>query len=197
MSFEITITEAGVAALVNANNTGTNLVNLTEMAFGTGQYTPAADATSLQAEHTRLSTVGGTVVSDNTINITVQDATLNSYQVGEFGVYTDTGILFAVYSTTAGWITQKAASSTLLLSVDIVLSLSTAGITFADTVFQVPPATTEVLGVVELATVDEHIAGTDTTRVVTPEGNEAHFVDRIAAYEKRIRPRNYFLGQLT
>jgi phage-related tail fiber protein len=172
MSLIITITDAGRAEIVNAQNTGTGPVLITEIGFGTGQYTPAPTQTALQAETKRISTLSGQVVAPDTIHVTVQDTSADTYNVGEFGLYTDSGTLFAVFSqaAAAGWIIEKASVSTLLLATDVIFSdIDAASLTFGDAAFLNPPATTTVQGVVELATSAETQAGTDTTRAVTPK----------------------------
>lgn len=172
MSLIITITDAGRAEIVNAQNTGTAPVLITEIGFGTGQYAPEPTQTALQAETKRISTLSGQVVAPDTIHVTVQDASADAYNVGEFGLYTDSGTLFAVYSqaSAAGWIIEKASVSTLLLATDVIFSdIDAASLTFGDAAFLNPPATTTVQGVVELATSAETQAGTDTTRAVTPK----------------------------
>ncbi len=171
MALQITITDAGRAALVNAQNSGTGSVVISAVAFGTGRYAPSASQTALQAEVKRVSSVFGSVVAADTIHLIAQDESSDAYDVGEIGLYTDGGVLFGIYSVASStdWIIEKAAPSTLLLAVDIVLTtLTTANLNFGDASFLNPPATSTVPGVVELATSAETIAGTDTTRAVTP-----------------------------
>ena len=45
----IVITNAGLAAIVNAQQPGTNAVKIASVQFGTGKYTASANQTSLQA----------------------------------------------------------------------------------------------------------------------------------------------------
>lgn len=54
MSEKILITDAGLAEIVNAENSGTAPVVLSHIAFGTGQYTATADLTALKAEFKRF-----------------------------------------------------------------------------------------------------------------------------------------------
>ncbi|MFD1691559.1 phage tail protein [Azotobacter chroococcum] len=173
MALQITITDAGRAEIVNAQNTGTGPVVISQVGVGTGQYAPSKTQTALQGEIKRIGTIGGQVVADDTIHVTVKDEGADAYDVGEFGLFSASGTLLAVYSQPAvsGWIIEKASASTLLLAVDIVLeSLDADTLTFGDVVFINPPATTEVAGVVELATVAETLAGEDSSRAVHPEG---------------------------
>lgn len=173
MALPITITDAGRAEIINAENNGTGAVLITEIGFGTGQYTPTAAQTVLQAQIKRVSSIAGQAVADDTIHVMAKDESASAYNVGEFGLFSDKGTLIAVYSQPAasGWIIQKAGPSTLLLATDIILeSLNATSLTFGDILFINPPATTTVQGVVELATPEETQTGTDGSRVVTPAG---------------------------
>ncbi len=173
MALPITITDAGRAEIINAQNTGTGLVTITEIGFGTGQYAPTKTQTALQAQVKRVSSIAGQAVAADTIHVMALDETSAAYNVGEFGLFSDKGTLIAVYSQPAasGWIIQKAGPSTLLLATDIILeSLNATSITFGDISFINPPATTTVKGVVELATPEETQTGSDGSRAVTPAG---------------------------
>lgn len=163
------ITDAGRQAIVDATNTGTLPITLTEVALGTGKWSPDATAVALQAEIKRINTLGGLVVAPDTIHVTITDASSDAYALGEFGLYTDGGVLFAIYSDLAG-ITDKAADALLLLANDIVLTSVPAGsVTVGSTEFINPPATETAPGVAEVATQAESDAGTDDARIVTPK----------------------------
>ena len=164
---QVLITQAGLDEVVAASQGGTDTVLITEIGYGTGQYTPSDEQTSLQAEFKRLTTIAGGAVDDNTIHCSARDDSDDAYTVYEIGLYTDKGTLFAVYSQNTP-ILQKAALSKSLLAIDIkVTDFSADTVIFGDTNFLNPPATTETLGVVELATNAETITGTDASRVVT------------------------------
>ncbi|PKF70879.1 hypothetical protein CW360_10155 [Pseudomonas fluvialis] len=153
MALLITITNAGRAEIINAQNTGTEKVTITAVALGTGQYTPSKTQTALQAEVKRVSSIGGQVVAADTIHVMAKDESSAAYNVGEFGLISDKGTLIAIYSQlpAAGWIIQKAAPSTLLLATDIILeSLDTSVIEFGDITFTNPPATETTPGVTTL-----------------------------------------------
>ncbi|MFU3873523.1 phage tail protein [Pseudomonas aeruginosa] len=173
MPLQITITDAGRAEIINAENTGTGPVVITEIAFGTGQYAPSKTQPALQVEVKRLGSIAGQAVAADTIHVMAKDEGPDAYNVGEFGLFSSAGTLIAVYSQPAasGWIIQKSGSSTLLLATDIILeSLDATSLTFGDILFINPPATTEVQGVVELATDVETQDGLDGVRAVTPAG---------------------------
>ncbi|MFN3881493.1 MAG: phage tail protein [Nitrincola lacisaponensis] len=160
MALQITITDAGRAEVINADNTGTGPVTITEVGLGTGQYNPDPEQLTLTAETKRLNTIAGQVVSADIIHVTIKDETGDAYTVNEFGLYTDSGTLFAVYSDPDNPIAQKAAASALLLAVDIILgTLNANSLTFGDTSFAMPPASETVMGVVQKATTAEAISG--------------------------------------
>lgn len=168
MSISLIITDAGRAEVINADNTGTGPVTLTEVALGTGIAASSPTQTALQAEFKRLTTISGLVVADDTIHVTVRDETNDTYSFSEFGIFTDSGTLFAVYSAPAD-IMQKAAASSLNMALDVVLgTLDANTVTFGDTNFANPPASETVSGVARIATQAEALAGTDDQKFITP-----------------------------
>lgn len=170
---QITITDAGLAEIVNAEQNGTAPVAITEVGYGTGKYTATGDMTSLKAEFKRITMLSGGAVGDNVIHLTARDNSTEAYSVYEIGLYTSSGTLFAVYSQLVP-IIQKAAQSQAMLSIDLVVSnFSADSIVVGDTTFFNPPATTTTMGVVELATNDETSIGSDSRRAVTPAGLSA------------------------
>jgi hypothetical protein len=164
----LVITDAGRAAIVNETNMGALPVTLTEIGVGTGTWSPTPAATALQDELKRIAAVGGLAVADDVLHVTLTDASVDEYALGEFGIYTDSGILFAIYSDPAG-ITDKAADSMLLIAADVILtSINPGEVTVGAAGFNNPPATETVAGVAELATQAEATAGTDDVRIMTP-----------------------------
>ena len=173
MASKIIITDAGRMALINAQQTGTNAVTLTEVALGTGQYTASSSQTALQSEFKRLAGIAGGAIDNDLIHFTVLDDSTDTYSVFELGVMTDKGTLFAVYSQTTP-IVQKAGPSQAMLAIDIKLEdLDATNVVIGDTNFTMPPATETKQGVVELASIDESIDGVDNVRAVTPLGMNA------------------------
>ncbi|WP_110710526.1 hypothetical protein [Salinicola sp. CR57] len=178
MAIVFTITDAGRAALIDPDNNGTNAVVIAEVELGSGRYAPTKEQTELQSPIKRVDTIAGQAVSDDTLHVTVQDETGDAYQVGEIGLFTETGVLFAVYSQDE-WIIEKAAPVTLLLATDLIIeSLDVSSITFGDAAFLNPPASETVQGVVEIATQDEVDAGTDRRRAIVPRNLKA-FIDKV------------------
>lgn len=167
-AFTLTVTDAGRAALVNGDHTGLNPLRITQIAIGTGNYTPTPDRTSLTNEFKRITTFGGEHVGDGIIHVSVQDHSQETYSLNEFGLYTDSGILFAVFSTEDQTILEKNALGLVLITLDIIFtSIDPALISLPAPVFSNPPATTERAGVVEKATPTEVQNGEDNFRFVT------------------------------
>ena len=173
MPVTITITNAGRAAIINAQNTGTAPVTITQIGLSATAHTPAPANTALPGEIKRLSAVSGLVVADDTIHVSVSDTTTDAYALRSFALYLADGTLFAIYGQ-ADPILNKAAASIAALSVDVVLAdIDAAALTFGDAAFVNPPASETVQGVVELATVAEAQAGIDALRALTPASAKA------------------------
>ncbi|MDR6128049.1 hypothetical protein QE452_002713 [Sphingomonas sp. SORGH_AS438] len=168
MALTILITNAGRAALINADKSGTRAVRVAAVGVSPTATVPAATATTLPGEIKRIATISGAQTAADTIHLTVQDESAAVYAVRSFGLYLDDGTLFAIYGQ-ADVIVEKSAQALLLLAIDVTLQdIAATSITFGNANFLLPAATTERQGLVELATADEGRAGTDTTRAVTP-----------------------------
>lgn len=173
MAYVLTITDAGLAALVNAQKNGTTPVIFETVQFGTGKYTPTGQETALQASFKTLDTIQGGAVGDNIIHVTVSDFSAEAYTVYEAGIFTDDGVLFAVISQDTP-LAQKAAGSQLLMSFDLVLEQAgETDIELGNTNFFNPPATTTTAGIVRMATAAEVEAGLLSGVAVSPAGLKA------------------------
>lgn len=168
---QITITDAGRAALPNGPNTGTSAVTISHVGISNAHTAGSLKGlTTLPGEIKRVTTFGGDVVADDVIHVTINDETPEVYSVRAFALYLSTGVLFAVFSS-PDVVVEKSAGAMVLLSADITFkTLDTAVIQFGGTGFINPPATTERLGVVELATWEESAAGNRADAAVTPFG---------------------------
>jgi hypothetical protein len=165
---KLVITDAGKQALVDATQTGTAQLTLAEIAVGSGQYTPDPEQTALQSQIKRLPIIQASAVEDHVIHVAYQDDSTDSYSVYEVGVFTSTGVLFAVYSSNELLI-AKAANSSCLLAVDMVIDdLDVSDISFGDIEFAAGAATTETPGLIEIATQAETDRGVDKYKAVTP-----------------------------
>lgn len=156
----IVITSVGLAALIDAQRTGTNALKLAKVGFGSGRYTATASRTALESPIKTVDTIAGGGVGDNVIHVTATDASSDAYTVYEVGVFTDSDVLFAVYSQNTP-IIQKAAGSQALLALDFPVVAAADGdiIVEGGGSFTNPPATTKTVGVLRLATAEEAEAG--------------------------------------
>lgn len=180
---DIVVTNAGRAALINAANTGTAAVIITQVGFSNSAIVPTPAMTALAGEFKRIPGVPGEVVADDIIHVNATDASADAYELRSFALYLADNTLFALYSQPAP-ILEKTASSTAALSIDAVFAdINAAQITFGATNFTNPPATTERQGVVELATVAETKAGIDALRALTPASAQAAILGWLLAQD--------------
>ncbi len=162
-----TMTDAGRQELVNANKTGTNKVEIVSVGLGGRYYVTSTSQTNITNEIKQLTTIGGKVVSPDTIHVTAKDDSKDEYVVHTIGLYTNKGTLFAVYSQEQA-IINKASSTIALISSDIAIkTLDTKNIIFGDIEFINPPATETVVGVARFANEQEIDAGTDDSLAVS------------------------------
>lgn len=170
MNVKIVITKAGLQEVINAEKSGTAPVILSAVGFGTAQYTPDENQTELKEEFKRIdaSHLSGGHVGDNTIYLTAKDVSNDYYSLYEFGVYTESGTLFALCSQNIP-IAEKAADSHFYLDIEFALTgADPDSVSFGDTNFFNPPATTQTPGVVKLATAEETAKKSDSEKAVTP-----------------------------
>lgn len=158
------ITRAGMAKFTAAQLT-TGL-DLTIAAVGLTDQ-PIVAAPTLEAlpgEFRRLTMVSGKQVGDAVVHLTMRDDAEVGYTARGFGLFLPDGTLFAAYGQ-ADALFQKSPRATFLSAIDIAFPTGdVTRLTFGSTDFLNPPATTETKGVVELATEDEAVAGTDMLR---------------------------------
>lgn len=169
-SLTLQITDAGRAALVNAANNGTLPLTVSEIGVTGTAFTAAADGsdTALPGELKRISTIAGSAVAADTIHISITDASTDTYSLLGFGLYFSDGTLFALYGQATS-IIEKSAQALMLLAADAIFeTIDVTSLTFGDTSFALPPATTDMAGAIELATEAEAEASTDTVRAMTP-----------------------------
>jgi len=148
------LTNGGQQALAQASQVGP--VVLSKVAIGSGVWTPTPNATALQNEIKRISTLDGGNAGGQ-IHMTVQDGSTDVYNVHEIGLYTDQNVLFAIYSQSAAIFT-KGAADTLFFALDVTFTNvpDDAPITVAgDTNFVLPPASDTQAGIIRLATAAE------------------------------------------
>lgn len=167
---KILITKVGIAEILNAEQSGTGPVKITSIAFGSGKYVATVEQTTLREEFKRIDAIAGGAVSDNVIHMTASDSSEETYAVYELGVFTETGILLAVYSQSTP-ILQKASKAEALVSIDIALTdFSANSVTFGETSFNLAPATDRRVGVVRFATNLEVEEAKSDLVAVSPRG---------------------------
>lgn len=163
------ITDAGLAAIVNAQNGETEEVAITEIGLSSVPFMMAPTLTNVPGEFRRLDTVSGQAVAENIIHVTAYDPEPISYDVTGFGLYSAEDVLIAVYSAEADPILTKAVLATSLFAIDIAFAGDIAAvIEFGDALFLNPPASETVSGVVKLSTEAHADAGDDETTAMTP-----------------------------
>ena len=167
------ITDAGRAAIVAQG--GTNAVQIAACGVSATAVDPKRSMTALPGETKRIATISGQAVAADVIHLVVRDETSDVFTVRSLALYLGDGTLFAIYGQAAP-VLEKAASSVMLLAVDITFAdIAASQITFGSTNFLNPPATTVTQGVVELATDAEATALTDAVRALTPKNMAAIF----------------------
>lgn len=173
MSVNIIITTAGRAAIINAQNTGTAPVTITQVGLSATAVTPAVGNTVLAGEFKRISGVGGSVVAADTIHINALDDSTDAYTVRSFALYLASGTLFAIYGQADPLIVKTAGSAAGLAIDTIFADINAASLTFGNTNFLNPPATTTTAGVARLTTLAEAAAGTSALLALTPVAAKA------------------------
>lgn len=164
---KLKVTTAGRAALVNPPNTGTNAVLVSHVGIASAPFVASAELTALPNEIKRIAGVGGTITADDTIHVSIRDESTSVYDCYGFGLYLSDGTLFAVYSQN-DLLLGKAGAAMMLLALDAVfVDIDATQISFGATNFIDPAATTEVPGIVELATETEATTGADKVRAIT------------------------------
>lgn len=186
---QLTITNAGRTAIIDAQNSGFNKVKITAVGFGSAAYTPNASATALVSETKRIAGVSGGVIGSDIIHLTAVDNSTDTYTVREVGFFTDTGVLLGLYSAPSAIIIEKAAVSSLFIAFDLTLQPDDAAvIEFGDTDFLLPPATQQTDGVMSSADktkLDSIAAGanayehpsTHPASIITEETNKRFMTD--------------------
>lgn len=173
------LTNAGLAAVEAASGSAPTVIaglGLTATAF-----TVAPTLTALPGEFKRIGAVAGTEAAPNVTHMTAYDTSSDVWNATGFGLFLSDGTLFAVFSSSTTVI-SKAAAAFALIAFDIAFDADlAASIAFGDPIFTSPPATTEIRGVVELATNAEAAAGTDNTRALTPAAAVAALMGWIEA----------------
>lgn len=115
------ITNAGKNAMLDAQNNGITL-RLTHVAIGTGKYTPTGNETALAGELQRwVITNGGIEPATHTVRFSSSMAASQELTAYEVGVFTGTGVLFAVASSIADPLVKIYPDITFIASFGLAL----------------------------------------------------------------------------
>ncbi|MBB3910529.1 gp53-like domain-containing protein [Sphingomonas desiccabilis] len=164
----LTITQAGHSRFTAAQVDDDIDLSISAVGLSDRAFVEAPTLTALPGEFRRVSTISGEAIGDNVVHMVVRDADPLAYTVRGFGLFLADGTLFATYAQNEA-LFEKSALSDMHLAIDIAFPTGNVEqLTFGDTNFLNPPATTATRGVVELATQEEVDAGEDAERVVTP-----------------------------
>lgn len=178
MALTLSVTDAGRAALRNAQGNGTNAVLIAAVGVTASAFTSGQPVSN---EIKRIATIAGGATAADTIHVTVSDTGSDVYSVRGFGFYLGDGTLFASYGQ-ADIIVEKSAQATMMMAVDVKFAdIDATQITFGDSNFSNPAATTDTLGVVRLASDADAIAGADAQRAITAKSLLAALNDRLGA----------------
>ncbi len=170
-SLYLSLTNAGLAAVQGAS--GSDPVTIAELGLTATPFTVAPTLTALPGEFKRIAAISGTAAAANVTHMTAYDTSSDVWNATGLGLWLADGTLFAVYSA-GSTVINKAAPAFALIAFDIAFSADLAGsIAFGDPIFTNPPATTEMRGLIELATNAEAIIGTDLLRALTAAAGKA------------------------
>ena len=170
----LSLTNAGLAAVQAAS--GSDPVTIAELGLTATPFDVAPTLTALPGEFKRIAAISGVAAAANITHMTAYDTSADVWNATGLGLWLADGTLFAVYSA-ASTIINKAAVAFAMVSFDISWSADlAASVAFGDPIFTNPPATEDVRGLIELATLEEAQAGTDLLRAVTPARAKASVV---------------------
>lgn len=165
----LTITNAGLDALVDAQNGETEAIRITELGLSDQPVAVAPTLEALPGEFKRIDTLSGESASETVIHMTATDTSEDVYDVRSLGLFLEDGTLFAAYSAGENLIFRKVDIAAFLFSVDVAFAEAVAeAIEFGEATFLFPPATETKKGVAEIATLEETEQGEDDQRIVTP-----------------------------
>nr|WP_317892041.1 hypothetical protein [uncultured Sphingomonas sp.] len=164
----LTITQAGLTRFTAAQADEDIDLSISAVGLSDRAFVAAPTLTALPGEFRRVSTISGEAMGDNVVHMIVRDADPLAYTVRGFGLFLADGTLFATYAQDDA-LFEKSALSDMHLAIDIAFPTDNVEqLTFGDTNFLNPPATTEVKGVAALASQEQVDAGEDAERIVTP-----------------------------
>lgn len=178
---QFVITDAGRAALIDAEGGGTAAALIAEVGVTAAVFIAAPTLTALPGEIKRIDTIAGSAADADTVHLIVRDSSNDEYVARGLGFYLEDGTLFAVYSQADPFLGKYAASH-FLTAIDLkFLDGEAELITFGDANFLNPPATESEKGVAYLATIAEALAGAVADKIITPATMAAVLASYVAA----------------
>lgn len=169
----LTITTAGLERFTAAQIEDDIDLTISSVGLTNEVFVPAPTLTALPGQFREVDTISGDQVDDYIVHLMIRDDADLTYTVRGFGLFLADGTLFAVYGQELP-IFEKAAPTAMLIAIDMAFpSANIDALSFGETNFLNPPATTARMGVVELATELEAIAGEDGERAITPRTMKA------------------------
>ncbi len=186
LALKITMTNAGLSRFTAAQlGAGIDLA-ISTIGLTDTDFVVAPTLEALPGEFRRIDTISGKAVGDNVVHLTMRDDAEIGYTARGFGLFLADGTLFAIYGK-PNRLFEKSPLTTFLAAIDLAFPTSDIdNLTFGNTDFLNPPATTATKGVVELATQAEADAGTDTRRVPPVSVVAAMIATALAAIDKRV-----------
>ena len=174
------ITNAGKNAMLDAQNNGITL-RLTHVALGTGKYAPTGNETALAGELQRwVITNGGIEPATHTVRFSSSMAASQELTAYEIGVFTNTGVLFAVASSIADPLVKIYPDITFIASFGLALDeFDVSKITVSQ----------DSEGALSIALMQQHLASPDPHPQYLRKGGVAgsaeDIIERIIALENR------------
>jgi microcystin-dependent protein len=157
----LVLTNAGLSRIARAHAGEPVDLTVAAIALSGIGFVAAPTLTAVPGEFRRVTTVSGARVGEAVAHMVVRDSDPVGYDVRGFGIILGDGTIFATYAQ-PGMLVQKSPQSSLHFAIDVAFTQGVvADLVFGDTVFLNPPATENMKGVVQLATIAEGRAGTD------------------------------------
>lgn len=170
-----TLTDAGLNAALDANANGLT-ISLTQIAIGSGKYTPLASRTALQTELARYPLSGGDIEPNSkTLRFSAVIESATTRQAFEVGLFTSTGVLFAVASITG-------ANPLILITANIAFVAA-----FGMVVSEIPAGSLTVVtdpnAPLAIALINQHLAAANPH---AQYAMQAAFDDHIIEYDAHV-----------
>ncbi|WP_010197078.1 phage tail protein [Psychrobacter sp. PAMC 21119] len=148
------VTEAGKQAALSANaGTPKVQISLSQVAIGIGKYTPTGNETSLKSEIMKGPIVSGDIErASNTLRFSSDITSPTTKSIYEVGLFTDTGILFAVAAS------EDDALFTVHPDITFVMSY---GLSLKEVDAENITVTTDPNGALSLVIMENHLAAPD------------------------------------